>query len=204
VLIFPFALIVGSLAGWATGGSWRALSEVRFRHTYLLLEAIATQVALELPGISSFPLSTRFAIVVVTYFVAGWWVFENGRGSSGGARLGLGLVAGGWALNLLAMLPNRGMPVSQWALDRAGFAPSTSVIHGHLSKHVLANHATVLRSLGDVIPVSWFRTVISPGDIVMTVGIGVFVLVAMRKQPSGDSPVAMPGPISATQADGSG
>ena len=193
MLILPFALVVGSLAGRAVGGSWRALSEVRFRHPSFVLGAIAAQAALELPGIRSWPSSLRFAIVVVTYLVVGWWVFENARASSGG-----------WALNLLAIVLNGGMPVSESALDRAGIAPSTSVIHGHLSKHVLVNHGTVLRVLGDVIPLSWFRSVISPGDIVMAVGIGLLVAAAMRTPLPDGSPVATPAPLTAIQTGGSG
>ena len=204
MLILPFALVVGSLAGWATGGSWRARSEVRFRHPSLVLVAIAAQAALELPGIRSWPSSLRFAIVIVTYLVVGWWVLENARASSGGARFGLGLVEGGWALNLLAIVPNGGMPVSESALDRSGIAPSISVIHGHFSKHVPVNHGTVLRVLGDVIPLSWFRSVISPGDIVMAVGIGLLVAAAMRTSAPNDGPVATPAPLTATQTGGSG
>jgi hypothetical protein len=91
----------------------------------------------------------------------------------------LGLVAGGWLLNLVAIVPNEGMPVSESALRSAGIASSVSITHGHLSKHVLLNSGTVLRALGDVIPLPWFRSVISVGDIVMAIGIGVVIATAM-------------------------
>ena len=204
MLILPVALAVGLLAGRVTGGSWRALSELRFQRPSLLLGAIAAQTALEVPGIRGWPSGLRFAIVVVTYLVVGWWVFENVRASSGGTRFGLGLVAVGWTLNLVAIIPNRGMPVSESALQRAGIGPSTSVTAGHLSKHVSLNHGTVLRALGDVIPLSWFRSVISIGDVVMAVGIGLLVAAAMRASAPGDSPDATPGRLAATRAGGSG
>ncbi len=202
MLILPLAVAVGLLAGWVTGGSWRALSELRFQHSTLVLGAIAAQAALEVPGIRGWPSDLRFAIVVVTYIVLGWWLFENARASSGGARFGLGLVEVGWTLNLLAIIPNKGMPVSESALERAGIAPSTSVVLGHLSKHVSLNHGTVLRALGDVIPLSWFRSVISIGDIVMAIGIGVLVAAAMRAPAPDGSPVAAPGPFTATRTGG--
>jgi uncharacterized membrane protein len=96
------------------------------------------------------------------------------------------------------------MPVSESALESAGIAPSTSVTVGHLSKHVPVNHGTVLRALGDVIPLSWLRSVISIGDIVMAVGIGLLVAAAMRAAAPGDSPEATPGRFAATRAGGSG
>jgi hypothetical protein len=204
MLILPLAVAVGLLAGWVMGGSWRALSELRFQHPSLVLGAIAAQAALEVPGIRDWPSGLRFAIVVVTYLVVGWWVFENARASSGGERSGLGLVGVGWTLNLLAIIPNGGMPVSESALESAGIAPSTSVTVGHLSKHVPVNHGTVLRALGDVIPLSWLRSVISIGDIVMAVGIGLLVAAAMRAAAPGDSPEATPGRFAATRAGGSG
>ena len=204
MLILPLAVAVGLLAGWVTGGSWRALSELRFKDSSLVLGAIAAQAAQELPGIRGWPSGLRFAIVVVTYLVAGWLVFENARASSGGARFGLGLVEVGWTLNLLAIIPNRGMPVSESALERAGIAPSASVTVGHLSKHVPVNHGTVLRALGDVIPLSWFRSVISIGDIVMAVGIGLLVAAAMRAPAPSESPGATPEPLAATRTGGRG
>jgi len=179
MLILPLALLVGALAGWAKRGSWRALSEMKFRHPWLIVCAIGTQAALALPGPRGWPSSLRFAIVVITYLIAGWWLFENARASYGGLRWGLALIAGGWFLNLLAIVPNGGMPVSGSALRRAGFAASTSVRQGHLSKHVLANHNTVLRALGDVIPLPWFRSVISPGDSLMVVGIVILIAAVM-------------------------
>jgi len=204
MLILPLAVAVGLLAGWVTGGSWRALSELRFQHPSLILGAIAAQAALEVPGIRGWPADLRFAIVVVTYLVVGWWVFENARASSGGARFGLGLVEVGWTLNLLAIIPNRGMPVAESALERAGIVPSTSVALGHLSKHVPLNHGTVLRALGDVIPLSWFRSVISIGDIVMAVGIGLLVAAVIRTPAPGDSPSATSEPFAATRTGGGG
>ncbi|MGD0984145.1 MAG: DUF5317 family protein [Acidimicrobiales bacterium] len=204
MLILPFAVVVGLLAGWMTGGSCRVLSELRFHHSSLVFAAIAAQAALEVPGIRGWPSGVRFAIVLVTYLVVGWWVFENARASSGGARFGLGIVEVGWALNLLAIIPNKGMPVSESALDRAGIAPSKSIGLGHLSKHVLLNHGTVLRALGDVIPLSWFRSVISIGDVVMTVGIGLLVATAMRAPAPENSPVMGPESLTATRPGDSG
>ncbi len=201
--ILPLAVLVGLLAGWAIGGSLNALLDVRLRHAPLVVGAIATQLALELPGVRGWPSGLRFAILLATYLVVGWWLLENARSSSGGARLGFDVVGGGWTLNALVIALNGGMPVSEAALDRAGIPPATSVIHGHLAKHIPINHGTVMRALGDVIPLSWFRSVVSPGDIVMAIGIGVLVAAAMRRPVPESSPVAAPSSLPSAQSRGS-
>jgi hypothetical protein len=203
MLILPFAVLVGLLGGWAMNGSWRALLDARLWHPSFVLVAIAVQASLELPGVRDWPSGLRFAIVLATYFVLGCWLFNNVRCSSGRARFAFAVVGGGWTLNFLAIALNGGMPVSQSALARAGIAPSTSVIHGHFAKHVPMIHGTVLRALGDVIPLSLFRSVVSPGDIVMAVGVGVLVAAAMRSSLPGDRRAAAPAPVPATQNPGS-
>lgn len=102
---------------------------------------------------------------------------SNLTGSEG---FGLSLFACAGFLNFLAIALNGGMPVSKSALVRAGIAPSASVIQGHLSKHVVARD-TLLRILGDVIPLARFRSVVSPGDMLMAVGIGIVIVSAMKR-----------------------
>lgn len=193
MLILPFALVVGALVGAATGGSLRALGRVQLRRGWIVVAAIGAQAALSLPGLRAWPSGLRFAVIVVSYAVVGWWLFDNARSTSGVTRTGLGLVTLGWGVNLLAILPNGGMPVSRAAMRAAGFAPDASVVHGHLSKHVVANQGTYLRFLGDVIPVSFFRAVVSPGDIVMAIGIITFVAAAMKIAPESADAAAAPG-----------
>jgi hypothetical protein len=180
MLILPLALVVGLLFGRTFGGTFRTVVELRFRHSSLVLGAITLQLVLGIRGFSGLPSNLRFLIVVSTYVAVGWWLLANARALSGGRRYGLGMIATGWALNLLAIVLNGGMPVSESALRRAGFAPSTSIGRGHLSKHVQVGAHTALRILGDVIPVPWLRSVISPGDIVMALGIALLVAAGMK------------------------
>ena len=180
MLILPFALALGVLAGIATGGSLRALGQLRFRFPALVLGAIALQAAVGLPWLGHWPSGLRFALVVVSYLMVGGWLLDQARHSHRGVRSGYVLVTAGWVANLLAIVSNGGMPVSRAALIRAGLSPSTNVAVGHLSKHVAATSGTRLAWLGDTIPVAMFRSVISPGDIVMALGIVVMVAAATR------------------------
>ena len=122
--ILPLAVLVGLLAGWAIGGSLNALLDVRLRHAPLVVGAIATQLALELPGVRGWPSGLRFAILLATYLVVGWWLLENARVHRQAVRgLGFDVVGGGWTLNALVIALNGGMPVSEAALDRAVSLP---------------------------------------------------------------------------------
>ena len=203
MLILPFALLLGSIAGWSVGGKWRALSELRFKRPVLVLGALTTQVALEFQVLRDLPTGIRFAMVVATYLVMGWWLFENNRSLSAGTRYGLALVSGGFLLNLLAILPNGGMPVSASALRSAGIASSVSVTHDHLSKHVAVNGHTALLFLGDVIPLRWFRSVISAGDILMALGVVLLIAAGMvLPMPDGSADAASAAPAASDATAG--
>lgn len=194
MLILPFAVLIGVTAGWAARGSWRALVDTRFWNPWFVVAVIGGQAALELPGLRNWPTHVRFVIIVLTYCLLGWWLVMNAYRASNGARLGFGIVGSGWVLNLLAIGLNGGMPVSGSALEQAGVSSSTSVVRGHLSKHVPMNNGTVLRSLGDTIPVAWFRSVVSPGDVLIAIGIGVLIVAAMRASGSAVDPL-VPAPL---------
>ena len=115
---------------------------------------------------------------MVTYLVLGWWLFENAA-LIGRCRLGFGVVGGGWALNPLGSSRTE----TCRSPDLHSTAPHSFVDYcdpWSLGQTVPMNHGTILRVLGDDIPLSWFRSVVSPGDIVMAVGIGVLVAAAMR------------------------
>lgn len=180
MLILPFALVVGFLAGLAAGGTWRALFQLKFRCPIVVALAIGVQVGLALPALQSWPTALRFSLICATYAAVGIWLIYNARGRTGGVYVGFVLLAVGWLLNLIAILPNGGMPVSAWAMREAGIKPTTSVGNGHLAKHVLVSSGTWFRFLGDVIPVSFFQAVVSVGDIVMAAGVVVLVAGAMR------------------------
>ena len=86
---------------------------------------------------------------------------------------GLGLIGAGVVLNAIVMALNGGMPVSQFALAAAGFPKTMNVAEGHFYKHIAMTDLTRLRMLGDIIPFHLARTVLSPGDLLMLMGIAV-------------------------------
>jgi hypothetical protein len=80
-------------------------------------------------------------------------------------------VAAGFALNMAAVIPNRGMPVSVAALRQVGGSERAFVVLPNLDKHVASHGNLVARVLGDVVPIPVLGAVISAGDVVILVGV---------------------------------
>ena len=91
----------------------------------------------------------------------------------------------GAALNAAAILVNGGrMPVSGAALSRIAHPLIPAVHSGADPRYVLASPGTPLSILGDIlaVEVGGVGVVLSPGDVLMAVGIAGFVQAAMCHQ----------------------
>jgi hypothetical protein len=167
-------LCLGALCGVAIGrtrgGRLASLSALRF-HAPLLLALAALAQA----GFGVVTPSYRSVAIALAYAVVGIWLVLNACLQRGGIRLGCVVLGGGLLLNLIAIMPNGGMPVSTEALERVGAPRSMSVTEGHFYKHVAADRDTRMSGLGDVIPLPFAATVVSIGDIVMLTGIALVV-----------------------------
>ena len=181
-MIFVFALACGIALGYALGGRVRNLANVPHRLLLLLWISVALQIGLTLVPGSLDRVEVRFSIVLVSYFLIAVWLLVNLRDPRM-PRAGVVLIASGWFLNLLVIAANGGMPVSRAALRRAGQDPHIDVAEGHLFKHVPADDDTSLYALADVIPVRPIGNVISIGDIVLILGLIVFIASAMAISP---------------------
>jgi hypothetical protein len=198
MLIFLAAVGVA----WGVGLVLPARRRVRIRARWLALPLVAAllQVALGVGGLRSLIGDSRFAIVALSYAIIGGWLIANIRYQASPLRLPAGLVAGGWALNVIPILANRGMPVSAAALARIGVRHPT-MSSGNLGKHVLATSHTVLPWLGDVvaIPLPLLRNVISVGDIVVVIGVMLGIqyvdLASRAERPDKVADLVAPGPV---------
>jgi hypothetical protein len=104
---------------------------------------------------------------------------------------GVPLITLGLVLNAAVVALNGAMPVSTDAAARARVSVA-AIAAGNDSRHSLANSATTLSSLGDVIPVPlpWRPEVVSPGDALVAAGLGELVLLGMRRRRRGASGAA--------------
>jgi hypothetical protein len=188
VLIILGAVALGVLIGLALGGNVTTLADARFRWWPLAIVGLSLQL-IQVPTFKG-QLDHWLAVglLIGSYVVLLLFVLVNAR------KPGFPLVAAGFALNLLVISVNGGMPVNADALrDASGPKYLAAVrrldrIGG--AKHHLARPGDRLTALSDVIPVgSPVRNVFSVGDLVAMVGI-MWVLAGATKGPPGRHRVA--------------
>ena len=171
MLLFPLAFVVGVSLARLRGGRFQNLSALRLRATGLVVLAVIVQFGLG----AVTPDAWRYVALVASYAVMGVWLAINLRDGPNWRRGGLTLVAAGYALNLLAIVPNGNMPVSMDALRRAGGSQASFEEKPNIDKHVASGAGDVWPWLGDVIAVPPLRAVISVGDVAMLMGVVIVV-----------------------------
>lgn len=169
MLLALVLLVVGVVSGLVRGGRLENISSVRFRQPWLVFLGLGLQVGAEAAA-AAWPAIHRGitgpAILTISYALIFGFVALN-RHFPGTMLIGLGLT-----LNLAVILANGAMPVSLWAVHAAHF-PTAPHLQNAL-KHRVKGPGTRLGFLGDIIPIP-ILGIVSPGDVVL--GIGVFVLV---------------------------
>ena len=167
--------------GWARGGRLGALGSVSFRNSWLLGTAIGLALIARLVPVPPGAARLLATCASLTALVALWQNRHHPFGL---------LVCSGLALNSLVIILNGGrMPVSASALLGAAHGPDPapppdlSPAHFPGARYVVAGPETRLPLLGDVLPVGIGRVtmVVSPGDLLMGLGLGGFVQRQMRE-----------------------
>lgn len=173
-LVFPVLLAVG--VGLALGGRLGALAELDLRAPWLFLAAVALQLV-AFP-VAFLPWRTDETLASVL------WVASYGLlvvAAVLNRRItGVPVVAVGMALNLVAILANRGsMPVTHEAMRDAGRSDAVQANSTAMSDPNLP-WLVDRWAAPDWIPLA---NVFSVGDVVIAVGAFVLVLAAMGMRP---------------------
>jgi hypothetical protein len=182
VLVILGAVVIGILIGLALGGSITTLSETHFRWWGLAIAGFGLQVV-PIASPSGLAHWLDVGLLALSYLALLGFVIKNWR------RPGIQLVAVGFALNVLVIALNGGMPVSDHALRQAYGTGYESTfrdlqLHGG-AKHHLARSNDVLTPLTDVIPLGKpVHRVFSAGDLISILGI-TWVIAAATRGPSG-------------------
>ena len=166
------AVVCAALTGRACGGRLARLTDGPVRGWRLLAICLSVQVLAIAAGAVGLPTGPVYGLsVVLGGATAGLFCLLN-RNVQGVGLAGLGLL-----LNLLVIGLNGAMPVSGHALARAGASlPGFTQV-----EHTVANHRTVLRPLGDVVPMPLpvHPEVDSVGDLLLAAGAAQFLLTGM-------------------------
>ena len=166
-MLLLFFLLAAIVTVPLTGGSLRALADLRFRHTWLLVAALGTQVWLiARPGPQTVLLTT-LELGAYPLGVAFLWVNRDIPGFK--------VIALGAAMNFAAIAANGGiMPAADHAVALAGLPTDWG---GLYANSAAIPHPSLL-VLGDIfaVPSSLpYANVFSIGDLVVVIGAGVGV-----------------------------
>jgi hypothetical protein len=160
-------LVVSVVVGVARGGKLANAAEIHANGWVLLFVAFAIQIgALFLPDRAR-GLATSLILASYAALLAAVWL---NRDHPGALLAGIGI-----SMNFVVIALNGGMPVSVEAITLAGGAVDLPLD----AKHVLLTADSSLPFMADVIPLP--GEVISIGDVLLGVGIGVFIEFQMRR-----------------------
>jgi hypothetical protein len=178
VIILAIAPVAcGLLIGYVRGGRLRRLAGLRIRAVLILWAIAAVQlVSFTQPRLSSaIEAWLGVKLLVPIFGLAGLWVLLNIPRRSRAITIALLLILLGGGMNATAIALNGKMPYSAVASEQPGNSTEESS-----PKHMPLNADTRMVWLGDVIPVPPLQAALSAGDLILFVGMGLFVAAAMR------------------------
>jgi hypothetical protein len=165
-----FAVVMGIAAGLFARGSLRNLVQARFRGVWLLGVYLAGTIA------ARFELRYSFALLLIGMLAFVVFAFRNALPVPGMAIVGLGLL-----LNLIVTANNGGMPYRPSAVASAGAVSSKSA--DLIPKDGVVQHAEresdQLMMFADVLPLRPLREVVSIGDVLVALGLGLVAFSAV-------------------------
>jgi hypothetical protein len=182
LFILIVALALGIIAGYSLGGRLRNLEHLQLRLSWLVVLALAVQLAIFSPLGSRLDETVAVMLHLASYALILTFAAANWR------KTGV-LIAGiGAGLNAAVITANGGfMPATERALRFAGLAVEAEP-HNNSA---LAGEGARLLPLGDVMAIpDWVplvANVFSIGDVLIATGVAVMLAVAMRDPAQGRS-----------------
>lgn len=162
-------LVVAALAvviGLVRRGSLDELARTEFRWVPVLVIALVIQVGADIWDPQWLGESGGLAVLIGTNAAVGVFLIRNWK------LPGMSLAGAGMVLNVMVISANGAMPVSQRAAELIGLEGPPRDLG---LKHELLGPDTLLPWLADVIPLPVLNRLISPGDVLIALGIGWLV-----------------------------
>jgi hypothetical protein len=182
-MLYLAAIIIGALLGVVLKGKLSNLLDIRFEKIWIIILAFAIQTLLRLLTMNGLKVAEECALIiqctVYLMLILGFWYNRH--------YIGFCIVGIGCFMNALVMTLNGGkMPVSIEALAKAQITGMQNVLQSGMDgKHVIANEATRLYFLADIINMPPFlgflMPVVSVGDLIIAVGIFIFAFCGVKK-----------------------
>ena len=165
--------VVAVLLGLSRGGSFDSLARTRLRTGYLVIAGLVLQVSFAIFTPGWLTSASALAIVLVSNGLILAFIVLN--------RIlpGMMVIGAGVLLNVAVIASNGAMPVSIDAIRVAGIGrvPDESSL-----KHEMLGPDSTLPWLGDVIPLPKLQEIVSVGDLVIVLGIGLLVYRRMNAE----------------------
>jgi hypothetical protein len=171
LVLFVLVVAAGVGMGMLRGGNPRRLLEAKIQAKPLAVALLALQALVGSLALRSVGIPRGAGAVLL--FIALTGLLAAARAN--GQRPGVPLMALGLLANLLVLVLNLGVPVSEQTLTRAGIAVERPLPHRPDAKHVVAGPSTRLGPLGDRFAVRPLRTVTSFGDVAELAGLFLLV-----------------------------
>lgn len=182
--LFIEAILLGIILGRLRSGKLSKLEKIEFKGFKLLLGFFIVDILLRLFIVNS---SSKLAMILFAYYpytnIALYIltiIFLELNKKQPFVRI----IEAGFLLNLLPMITNNGkMPVLESALIKVGKLQEVEIMRRNLMLgHQLVNSTTRFQFLADILPLNLFiPKVISLGDIVIALGIALFISSKMTR-----------------------
>lgn len=175
MIIALLVAVLATVAALFRGGSLDNLATTELRWLPLLFGALVVQAAVDLSDPAWLGDTGGLVVLLATNLVVVAFLALNRH------LPGMQLAALGLFLNVLVIASNGAMPVSESAAATVGLADE---LQDPGVKHEVLDSDTKLGFLGDIIPIPVLNKLISVGDVVLAVGIGLLSYKRTLGEPS--------------------
>jgi len=157
-------LVLAVLASHLRGGRLGRLAASPLRWSWLLLLGLGLQAGVDLAAAAGLLADTQLVgtiSLLASQALVAIWLVRNRY------LPGMLLIAAGLAMNVVVVAANGAMPVDPAAIDALGLEGTRVPI----GRHTLLTDATRLPWLADIWALPWLRSIVSPGDVVLAMGL---------------------------------
>ena len=158
--------VVALIAALVRGGSLQHLAAGSFRHPWVVFLGLFLQIGVQTVARPHIEARWQLLLLLASMGLIAVFLLLNLT------KAGMALAALGLLLNVTVIAANGAMPVHAPSAERAGVPISSEEVG---LKHEVMDGATHLPWLGDAIALPVLKTVISLGDVLLALGLALFV-----------------------------